>query len=53
MADQNQADQTGADEKKTGGKGKEKPGGAGQKSGAVDQKVQEEAAEERKEGGYQ
>ena len=46
MADQNQADQK-----------KEKPenntGGADQKSGNVDQKVQEEAAEERKEGGYQ
>ena len=45
MADQNQADQK-----------KEKPEdktGADQKSGNVDQKVQEEAAEERKEGGYQ
>jgi hypothetical protein len=46
MADQNQADQ-----KKE--KPEKKPGGTDQKSGSVDQKVQEEAAEERKEGGYQ
>jgi hypothetical protein len=52
MADQNQADQN-----QNAGQNKDKPenktGGTGQKSGAVDQKVQEEAAEERKEGGYQ
>jgi hypothetical protein len=46
MADQNQADQN-------KDKSEKKPDGAGQKSGPVDQKVQEEAAEERKEGGYQ
>ena len=46
MADQkNQADQK--QEKP------EKKTGANQKSGSVDQEVQEEAAEERKEGGYQ
>jgi hypothetical protein len=49
MADQNQTDQNSE-------LNKDKPGnktGGDQKSGAVDQKVQEEAAEERKEGGYQ
>ena len=46
MADQNQTDQKKDQPKK-------KTGGTDQKSGAVDQKVQEEAAEERKEGGYQ
>jgi hypothetical protein len=46
MADQNQTDQN-AD------KPEKKNDGAGQKTGNVDQKVQEEAAEERKEGGYQ
>jgi hypothetical protein len=50
MADQNQADQNAGQNKD---KPENKTGGTGQKSGAVDQKVQEEAAEERKEGGYQ
>jgi hypothetical protein len=46
MADQNQTDQN-------ANKPEKKNDGAGQKTGNVDQKVQEEAAEERKEGGYQ
>jgi hypothetical protein len=50
MADQNQTDQN-SDLNKD--KPAKKTGGTDQKSGDVDQKVQEEAAEERKEGGYQ
>jgi hypothetical protein len=46
MADQNQADQN-------SDKPEKKNDGVSQKTGNVDQKVQEEAAEERKEGGYQ
>jgi len=46
MADQNQANQN--DDKP-----EKKNDGASQKTGNGDQKVQEEAAEERKEGGYQ
>ncbi|KJB94623.1 hypothetical protein N826_10720 [Skermanella aerolata KACC 11604] len=46
MADQNQAD-------RNEDKPEKKNDGASQKTGNVDQKVQEEAAEERKEGGYQ
>ncbi|EWY37750.1 hypothetical protein N825_09220 [Skermanella stibiiresistens SB22] len=53
MADENKSNQVDQDHPDSGTPDAGKKDGAKQKSGAVDQDVQEEAAEERKEGGYQ
>lgn len=53
MADENRTDDVDKDQPAGGKPGAGKTGGDSQKSGQLNQEVQEEAAEERKEGGYQ